>query len=377
MNARRIRAGLLVALGVLLAFQSAQPAQAGLYWFNGVRSKTVTVCFVGTAVTTRLDRVQQVMTFIKQFEYAANVRFTYLGACPASVPQQNGNDFFDGDVRVLLLDVGIPWIAGTVPGIGCKATSPNTSSSWSNAPDDLIPNRPCLYNLRLGDDTANLRTGIPNPTPWLNHTLHEFGHALGLAHEHARTDENAGCVPSTISEYHTVSSGFMTPYDKNSVMHYQFTVAETPTCVQTGSNYSDAGLTDYDKLTLHILYPEDSLTAEYVGTTVVRAGGTLSLRSAWEARGANMSFVANSFVWKIDGVTRSTTPDLNMVMSSPGAHTLGLTYSDFLGRNYSASGTVRVLTSAGYEQQIAGPVAATGSLTFDLFDSTYLPFLAR
>ena len=58
-------------------------------------------------------------------------------------------------------------------------------------------------------------------------------------------------------------------------MHYQFTVAQTPTCVQTGSNYSDAGLTDCDKLTLHILYPEDSLTAEYVGTTVVRAGRTL------------------------------------------------------------------------------------------------------
>ena len=147
-------------------------------------------------------------------------------------------------------------------------------------------------------------------------------------------------------------------------MYYQFTVAETPACVQTGSNYSDAGLTDYDKLALHILYPEDSLTAEYVGTTVVRVGGTLSLRSAWEARGANMPFVAKNFVWQIDGLTRSTTPDLNVVMGSPGAHTLSLTYDDFLPRHYSTSGTVRVLASAVYNQQIAVPVVATSPLIF-------------
>jgi hypothetical protein len=377
MNARLIRVSLLVALGTVLMCQAARPAEAALFWFHGVRSKTVSVCFVGTAVTTRLDRVQQVMTFLKQFEYAANVRFSNLGACPASVPQLNGNDYFDGDVRVLLLNVGIAWTTGPVPGQGCPATSNNSTGSWSNAPDDLAPNRPCLYNLRLGDDSANLRTGIANPTPWINHTLHEFGHALGLSHEHARVDENAGCVPSTIDEYHIASSGFITPYDKDSVMHYQFTVAQTPSCVQSGSNYSDQGLTHYDKLALHILYPEDALTAEYVGTTVVRVGATLSLHSAWEVRGANMIFVAHNFVWQIDGVTQSTTPDLNLVMNSPGAHTLSLTYSDFLGRNYSTSGTVRVLASSAYAQQIAGPLAATSPLSFYFLDSTYLPLLAK
>ena len=376
MNARLILIGLIVTLGTVLLSQAAQPAEAALYWFQGVRSKTITVCFVGNAVATRLDRVQQIMTHLKQFEYAANVRFTYLGACAASVPQFNGNDYFAGDIRVHLAGIDIPWTTGPVPGMGCPMTS-QPASSWSNAPDDLTLNRPCLYNLQLGDDRDNLRTGIPNPTPWLNHTLHEFGHALGLAHEHARNDENASCVPVTDGAYHTASGGFITPYDKNSVMHYQFTFQDTPFCSQTGSNYSDAGLTDYDKLALHIMYPEDALTAEYVGTTVVPQGGTLSLHSAWKMRGANMNYAASNFAWKIDNVTQSTTPDLNLVMLVPGAHTLSLTYSDFLGRNYSVSSKVNVMGSPAYSQQIPGLVAAKSILTYLFFHSTYLPIIAK
>ena len=121
-------------------------------------------------------------------------------------------------------------------------------------PDELALKRACQYNLKLGDDDLDLATGTHTGTPWLNHTLHEFGHALGLSHEHARADENANCMPAAHGEYHILSSGYMTPYDKNSVMHYKFTPAEVPGCQQTGSNYSNDGLTGYDRLALHILY---------------------------------------------------------------------------------------------------------------------------
>lgn len=363
----------LAGLGVLL-FWSAQSTGAALYWFHGVRSKTISVCFVGTAVTTRPDRVQQILTHIKEYEYAANIAFNYLGKCPDSVPQSNGNDYYNGDIRVMIANVGIAWTTGPVPGKGCPMAS-QPGGSWSNAPDDLTPNRPCLYNLRLGDDTANLRTGVPNATPWLNHTLHEFGHAMGLAHEHARADENAGCVPSTIDEYHIANTGYITPYDKDSVMHYQFTVAETPTCVQTGSNYSDEGFTAYDKLALHIMYPEDVRVAEYVGSTVVQAGSTLQLQSAWKARGANMGFAAGNFIWQLNGVTESTTPDLIKVMNTPGTYPLSLTHTDFLGRSYSSLGTVRVLAPLTYNEQIAAPAAANGALYF--FYSTSLPMVVK
>lgn len=366
----------IIVLGALAALllQAALPASAALYWFKSVRSKTISVCFVGTAVTGRPDRVQQILTHIKEFEYAANIRFNYWGQCPASVPQPNGNDYYDGDIRVMIANVGIAWTTGAVLGNGCPMTS-QPGGSWSNGPDDLQPNRPCLYNLRLGDDDINLRTGLHNGTPWLNLTLHEFGHAMGLSHEHARADENAGCVPATNNEYHTANTGYMTPYDKDSVMHYQFTVAETPTCVQTGSNYSDQGFTNYDKLALHIMYPEDIHVAEYVGTTVVQTGSTLQLQSAWKARGANMGFVAGNFVWTLDAVTESTTPDLIKTVNTPGAYALSLTHTDFLGRTYSSSGKVRVLTPSAYNQQIAGPVAARSALYF--YFTTYLPIIIK
>ncbi|MBI5030054.1 MAG: hypothetical protein HZB51_05970 [Chloroflexi bacterium] len=374
MNARLTLTGVFITLGAVLFLRLAQPADAALYWFHGVRSKTISVCFVGTAVTTRLNRVQEILTDLKEFEYAANIRFNYLGACPSSVPQQNGNDYFDGDIRVVLSNVGYTLGSNAVPGIGCPMTS-QPNSSWSNAPDDLAANRPCVYNLRLGDDNGNLRGGPPNSSPWLNHTLHEFGHALGLSHEHARTDENASCVPSTDGAYHTASGGFITPYDKDSVMHYQFTSASTPLCVQTGSNYSDAGFTNYDKLALHIMYPEDVRVAEYVGTTVIPAGSVLRLQSAWKARGANMSYAASNFVWQLNGVTESTTPDLIKTMNTPGTYTLSLTHTDFLGRSYSATGTVRVLVSATFNQQIGGPTAAQTALYF--YYMTNLPLVTK
>ena len=86
--------------------------------------------------------------------------------------------------------------------------------SWSNAPDDLAAHRSCLYNLKLGDDPWN-------DTPYLNHTLHEFGHGLGLSHEHVRDDANiSSCTESGYGGNY--SDGKITAYDKRSVMHYDF-----------------------------------------------------------------------------------------------------------------------------------------------------------
>src|SRR5262249_13145717 len=149
----------------------------------------ITLCFVGNAVTARPDRVTQILAYIKEYEYAANIRFTNLGACPASLPQPDGRDSFDGDIRVVIPNTSVNAL-GPVPGTGCRMFLDKNGvydhknddwGSWSNAPNDLSTNRSCLYNLKLGDDPWN-------GTPYLNHTLHEFGHALGLSHEHQRAD---------------------------------------------------------------------------------------------------------------------------------------------------------------------------------------------
>jgi hypothetical protein len=358
MNILLTRAFWLCAL-VALLLAMAPHVNAATYWSQGVRSKTISVCFVGTAVSSRPDRVQQILTYIKEFEYAANIRFNYLGRCPPSVPVL-GTDYFDGDIRVMIPNAGLAWITGAVLGTGCPMSS-QPGGSWSNAPNDLLPNRPCLYNLRLGDDGEN---GVP----YLNHTLHEFGHAHGLAHEHERTDVNAGCTEPGYGG--SISTGFITPYDRNSVMHYQFL-----SCGING-NYDYTGFSAWDKLALHIMYPEDNLVAEYIGTTVIRAGDTLQLQSAWKARGANMSYAASNFIWQLNGVTQSTTPDLSKSMASPGNYALHYTHRDFLDRKYAYTGIVQVLTPAAYAEQIAAPVAAQLAL-FSAQVPVYLPIVVR
>ncbi len=76
--------------------------------------------------------------------------------------------------------------------------------------------------------------------------LHEFGHALGLLHEHERLDA-PDCEQSDGSriiedEEHT----YVTPYDSDSIMNYCRTPGFT-------------GISKSDRLGLQRLYPEVSL----------------------------------------------------------------------------------------------------------------------
>ncbi|GAB4534553.1 MAG: hypothetical protein Fur0018_24460 [Anaerolineales bacterium] len=404
MNGTAKRAGtiLLMLLALLAGWLVGQvtlgppPAQASLYWFHSVRSKTISVCFAGNATTARPDRVREIVGHLHQFEYAANIRFVttdgtsiYDAAAPRGPIQKlacpvpatiNGKSYYDGDIRVALWYTNVPVAPpGMVPGVGC--TQALQDSSWSNAPDELDAKRPCQYNLKLGDDDTDMTVGYPGVhtgTPWLNHTLHEFGHALGLAHEHIRNDENAHCVPSTADGYHSVTTGFITPYDKNSVMHYRFWPHEVPQCTgQTGTNYSNDGFTAYDKLALHLMYPEDVRVAEFTGKTVVKVGEALVLRSTLTQQGAT-TFALKNFQWMVDGVVKSTSDTLNITFNSAGNHTVQFTYQDFLNRSYSSTFTVRVLNAGTFNEQIAAVAEAqllmmTSSLPLDI----YLPLIVH
>lgn len=357
----------LAALCIATALLQASPmAQSALYWFQSVHGNTISVCFVGDAVTSRPERVNEVLQHIREFTYAANIKFDYLGACPASAVQANGNDSFAGDFRVVLPNVAgtkvSSWAGaegpGPVPGKGCpmflgadgkycdatcnKDANNDGWGSWSNAPDDLAGNRACQYNLKLGDDPWNA-------PPYLNHALHEFGHGLGLAHEHIRNDvDKVGCAESGYGGGE--SNGFMTGYDKASVMHYMFS-----TCKING-NYDRNGLSPLDRLGLHILYPEDNRLAEYLGATLVPFGQPVSLASAWQARGANLGFVAKNFKWTVNNTTVNDA-DLGIVLPL-GTWAFQYSYEDFLGRAYSANGSVRVLSQPAYDRLIGATRAA-------------------
>jgi hypothetical protein len=348
-------------------------ALSALYWNAGVRARDISVCFAGNAVSTRVNRVREIGAHLEHFGYAANIRFISVNtkqalayelgpagnvnnlACPPAATKNN-QDYFDGDIRVALVSTNVSVDPpGKIPGKGCAEDK--VGSSFSHPPNKLEDNRPCQYNLKLGDDAD------ASGKPWLNHTLHEFGHALGLAHEHQRKD--ATCYEPG-NDARGIDQGYMTPYDLQSVMNYIFkdqngqpigkSTIDGSACSPIG-NYDHTGLSDWDKLGLHILYPEDNRVAEFVGTSVVRTTDTLKLQSAWKARGAKMDFVAKDFVWKLSGTAVSTTPDLNRMLRSAGSYVLQFSYKDFLGRDYSYQGVVRVLSPHEYNRLMAAITA--------------------
>ncbi len=371
----------LFLLKTLLAMVTILPvvfflpsAHASLYWFQDVRDNEISLCFTGDAVTANPDRVLEVVGYLQHFIEAANIHFLTLNgtpirdaasatgniqelACPSFTWIDDSTSHYEGDIRVALRSTNVKITPATdmVPGAGCTQTIGATS--WSNAPDDLDTHRPCQYNLKLLDDSLDMTIGRPGQdtgTPWLNHTLHEFGHALGLSHEHARVDENAQCVPTTNNkEYHNTANGYITPYDKNSVMHYRFWPDEVPLCFNhTGTNYSNEGLTSYDKLALHIMYPEDVLIAEFTGTTVVKTDERLILRSTLTQQGAT-SYAIKNFSWHVDGNLVSTSDTLDMTFPTPGDHVFRFTYQDFLLRTYSYTGTLHVLDTTTFNNRLA------------------------
>ena len=392
---------------------------AALYWESGVRTATPTVCFAGTGGTARADRIAQIKEVLKQFEYAANIRFDYKTSC-TNQPQANGNDFWLEDIRVVVPDTdgNLYGKITPVPGKGCPMNDPKLGGGWSNSPAEFAANRPCVFNMHLGNDSfANAGFGDPSggATPFINHPLHEFGHALGLSHEHERTDvrkdqvltffqkidgvdateaqaiydagyRNVVWIRGTaisdlqkIPGFTTVAAAtalrdnaqkaedagvpvygggstfFMTPYDPLSVMHYTWpeTMSFAP------GNYANTGLSDFDRLALHILYPEANRVAELVGRRVLRTGESLNIGSQWEAAGANIAKMAKNFSWKIDNIPASSTSKVTVKMPSAGTFKLDFTYSDFLNRSYAYTGELRVLTPEDFAKKISSRAAAT------------------
>lgn len=322
------------------------PAHSALYWHHGVRTSPISVCFVGDAVDNRPERVDQILGYIRDYEHYANIQFVQETAgtwkCSSPSKKPDGNDYYGGDIRVVIPGAGVS-LAGQIPGVGC--TGDNPPPSWSRPPDELETHRSCLYNLKLGDDDDD------NGVPWKDHTLHEFGHALGLSHEHDRSDANVpGCTGDGAPG--GASDGFMTHYDRHSVMHYQDLSCDIP------GNYDHSGLSSLDRLAVHILYPEANMAAEFVGKTVIQSGEILSLQSAWQWRGANIDFVAKNFQWRLNGDLVGSEPGLSIQLTTTGEYTLQFSHSDFLDRAYSYTGKVRVLSSADYTAQTAAVESA-------------------
>jgi hypothetical protein len=362
-----------IVVGAALA--TVAPASAGLV--DGTHDAIVRVCFVGDAVAKKQEDVSFIWRHLKVFESHGHVRFVLMdnaGRCPN--PRPSGDARFevnDGDLRI-----GIPGtldydgktpITGLKLGKGCA--DPGTTLWWSNFPGNK--NKPEFRACRL---TTFVRKGMA-----LNKILHELGHAMGMFHEHERADVPkddpmvASCFKDVKYFGKSIVPGpnaiLVTPYDRDSVMHYEINHKIDPQNVPAssrcnlGNDNGATGLSYFDQLTIRIMYPSDNRVAEYRGVTV-GTGEEVRLRNEWGALGALVAQVVRSPSWIVSRdnvrIVEQKTPDFAFKLDSPGTYAVRYMFNDARGRSFANAFTIRVLPPDRLRALKAGLVAARAVL---------------
>ena len=367
-----------LSFGAACAVLTMAPLAASAGIVNGVHGPVVRVCFAGDAVTSKPDDVKFVWDHLMVFENHGHIKFVLMengGRCPPPRPGTDAKfDFHDGDLRIgifgtLDIDGKTPLVGSLGKGCAERPTAP----WWSN-----FPSNKDKQQFRACRITTFLRKPMR-----LNKILHEIGHSLGMHHEHARPDVPRAdpMVATCFKDVKYFGRGsalgqpgvtHVTPYDRDSVMHYEINRRIDPTNVATtsacniGNDNGNTGLSAFDQLTIRIVYPFDRRIAEFRGKTVVVVGEQVKLENEWGALGALVGIVVRNPTWMVTRdnvrVTEQKSPNFAYKFDTPGAYAVRYTFNDAYGRAFANSLIIRVLTPDQMRSANGGSTAINAML---------------
>jgi hypothetical protein len=255
---------------------------------------------------------------ILQWEAGSGLRFNFIGRCSGDANSAPSNSNYPEHIRVHYNEFSRE-SEYAIPGRGCSRDNGNGNNAYYPGNNDAR----CEWNATV----KNLSN---------NNLLHEIGHAIGMVHEHERSDNTSGCSSSGADN----DGIWLTDYDLWSVMHYNSAGCSVHT-----------GLSSKDLLGAEIAYPSSSnvgITHNgllFNGEFAVLP--TSFIKTTWDARGAQ-DFVFDGITWSIAGGSTSNNVALAVsgLLDDGESGALSVEFEDPWGRTKTGSAPLLVSATA-------------------------------